>query len=727
MEKIRLFNQKVDLWGGIECSINRVNDTYQDQCELLGHYDRAEEYLQAFADLGISKLRFPVLWEKHKPLPDSRIDWTYTEKCLRLLAERQIDPIIGLVHHGSGPGYADFFDGSFAEGLASYAGQVARRFPGAAFYTPVNEPLTTARFCGLYGLWYPHRADHASFLKILVSECRASVLAMKAVREVNPEAQFVLTEDLGKIHSTALLQYQADFENERRWLSLDLLCGRVTPSHSMWNTIIAAGIPEDHLYFFVDNPCPPDICGFNYYVTSERYLDERLSDYPVHTHGGNGKHRYADVEVVRVAGAGLTGPYALLKEAWDRFRLPLAITEAHLGCTREEQMRWFHGIWEAANRLKAEGVPFRAVTAWALSGNYNWCHLLTRDTGHYETGVFDVRSGQPRPTALAGMIRTLAAGKDYEHPVMECAGWWDRDCRIEYPADYPGEKPRLSCKRPLLILGKTGTLGTAFARIAGTRGIGHRLLGREDLVPCDPRDVERLIKDLNPWAIVNAAGFVRVDDAESETEQCLKSNAELPGILAGACRKHGVKLLTFSSDLVFDGRKEVSYVESDPVSPLNVYGKSKVMAEELVRAANPSALVIRTSAFFGPWDMYNFVVGALQSFKQDLPFRAAGNIWISPTYVPDLVQHSLDLLLDDAAGVWHLANRGAVSWAALAEEIAVRGNFRRSLVEAVPMEELNWVASRPRYSALKSEKGMVLPALEDALDRFFAEQQLVSI
>lgn len=727
MEKTRLSNQKAELWGGIECSINRVQDTYQDQCQLLGHYERAEEYLQAFADLGISRIRFPVLWERHRPEPDTVPDWTYTEQCLRFLTDRGIDPILGLVHHGSGPRYADFFDGSFAEGLAAYAAGVARKFPWAIYYTPVNEPLTTARFCGLYGLWYPHQADHASFLKILVSECRASVLAMQAVRQVNPDARFIMTEDLGKVHSTPFLKYQADFENERRWLSLDLLCGRVTPAHAFWPHLIAAGIPDTELYFFIDNPCPPDVCGFNYYVTSERFLDERLGDYPEHTHGGNGRHRYADVEAVRVASARPSGPYALLREAWERFGLPLAVTEAHLGCTREEQLRWFSGIWEAGNRLRAEGIPFQAVTAWALTGNYNWCHLLTRDTGHYETGVFDIRSGQPRPTALAAMIRSLASGRAFEHPVLGCAGWWDRDCRIEYPRDHPRRQPDPGCRRPLLILGKTGTLGKAFGRIADTRGIGYRLLGREDVNSCDAADVRRLIRELDPWAIVNAAGFVRVDDAEQEKALCLQSNAELPGILAEACAEYGVKLLTFSSDLVFDGRKEKSYVESDPVSPLNVYGESKAMAERRVLAADPSALVIRTSAFFGPWDMYNFVFGALQSFKQDIPFRAAGNIWISPTYVPDLVQNSLDLLLDDASGVWHLANRGTVSWAGLAEEIAVRGKFRRSLVESVPMEQLNWVASRPRYSALKSERGMVLPPLEDALDRFFAEQELISI
>ena len=92
-------------------------------------------------------------------------------------------------------------------------------------YTPVNEPLSTARFSGLYGHWYPHGRDSLTWARILLTECRAVVLAMRAIREVNPTAQLVQTEDLGKAYSTPALAYQAEFENERRWLSFDLLCG----------------------------------------------------------------------------------------------------------------------------------------------------------------------------------------------------------------------------------------------------------------------------------------------------------------------------------------------------------------------------------------------------------------------------------------------------------------------------------------------------------------------
>src|SRR4051794_14465950 len=299
---------QVEIWGGIEGTINRVRDAYHDQSEYSGHYNR-EGDIDMIASLGIKMLRYPVLWEKHQPQKDTVIDWTFVEKNLKRLKELHVEPIAGLVHHGSGPLYVNFFDGSFEEGVANYARLVAEKFPWLEYYTPVNEPLTTARFCGLYGHWYPHKADTLSFYKILLSELKATVMAMKAIREVNPNAKLIQTEDLAKVYSTPLLQYQADFENQRRWISYDLLCGRVNEQHPMWNYLIKkVGLTEEELNYFQENPCIPHVCGFNYYLTSERYLDDDLSKYPEQYHGGNDRHKYADIETVLIPLKEESGP-----------------------------------------------------------------------------------------------------------------------------------------------------------------------------------------------------------------------------------------------------------------------------------------------------------------------------------------------------------------------------------------------------------------------------------
>jgi dTDP-4-dehydrorhamnose reductase len=717
------------VWGGVECTVNRVGDRYHDQVQRSGHGDRPGD-LERFADLGIRTIRYPVLWERTAPEGLSSANWAWADQRLSRLHALGMAPIVGLVHHGSGPRHTHLLDPSFPLLLAEYAGAVAQRYPWVTHYTPVNEPLTTSRFSALYAHWYPHERDPHSFVKALLHQCRGVVLAMDRIREINSEAKLIQTDDLGKVFSTRLLAYQAKFENERRWLSFDLLCGWVRPGHALWDYLKReAGVTDEELRFFADHPCPPDVMGINYYLTSERLLDERLALYPPSTHGGNGRHSYADVEAVRLRPEGLAGPYVLLTEAWERYRLPLAITEVHNGCTREEQMRWFLEVWDAAAQLKADGVDLRAVTMWALLGAFDWNSLVTRDEGHYEPGAFDLRSPEPRSTALASMVRELALGGRASHPVLDMPGWWRRSKRLVYAHSLESGTLRPSLPpptaRPLLIAGATGTLGKAFSARCELRGLAYRLLARSELDIADPNSIEAALALHGGWAVVNAAGYVRVDDAELEPARCLRENTRGAAVLAQVCRDRGVGLMTFSSDLVFDGRRSEPYTESEPTAPLNVYGRSKVESEQRVLAENPDALVVRTSAFFGPWDQHNFVTIALRSIAAGHQFPAADDTTVSPTYLPDLVDACLDLLIDGEKGIWHLANRGAITWADLARRAAHLAGLNSSLVEARPMESFGLAAPRPRYSVLSSERGSLLPPLEHALFRYIEETEFV--
>jgi dTDP-4-dehydrorhamnose reductase len=720
----------LELWGGVECTVNRVGDTYHDQLERSGHARRLGD-LTLFADLGIRAMRYPVLWERTAPEGLAAADWSWADERLARLRELGIRPIVGLLHHGSGPPYTNLIDPAFAEKLAEFARATAVRYPWVEAYTPVNEPLTTARFSGLYGHWYPHGRDALTFARALFNQCRATVLAMRAIREINPQARLIQTEDLGKTYSTHALAYQAEFENERRWLTFDLLCGRVDEKHPMWRYLRWAGLAEDELRWFSANPCPPDIIGINHYLTSERFLDERLERYPVCTHGGNDRQSYADVEAVRVLAEGLAGARLLLREAWERYRRPLAVTEVHLGCTREEQLRWLIEVWAAAHELRATGADIRAVTAWALVGSYDWTSLLTCARGHYESGVFDARTPHPRPTALAHTLRLLAAGREPDHPVLDAPGWWRRLDRLLYlPEQHrrnalpvTGEQwtKKGGRSRILLITGAMGTLGRAFARICHARAIPYRVLTRAEMDIADAASVAAALRRYEPWAMVNAAGFVRVDEAEREVDACLRENARGPATLAAACAERGVALLTFSSDLVFDGNAQRPYLESDTPQPLNVYGRSKMEAETHVLAVLPAALVVRTSAFFGPWDEYNFVTSALRKLAAGERFAAATDMVVSPTYVPDLVHTSLDLLIDGERGLWHLVNQGALTWAELARLVARCAGLEPNLIDDYPTHALKLTAPRPSYSALASERGTLLPPLEDALARYLRE------
>lgn len=717
-------NTTLPVWGGMECTINRVGNTYLDQLSVAGHYSR-ETDLDMIASLGIKTLRFPVLWEFHQPSKDNEIDWTWTESQLNRLQSHGVTPIAGLVHHGSGPLYTSMNSGSFPAGMKKYASQVARKFPWIEYYTPVNEPLTTARFSGLYGHWYPHHANDTSFCMMLLNELKAVVLSMKEVRKINPAAKLVQTEDLAKTYSTPLLASQAQFENERRWLTYDFLCGKVDADHPMWEYFIRWGITEKTLGFFLDNPCPPDILGLNYYVTSERFLDDDIEKYPEHMHGGNDFQRYVDTEAVRVDHNQPSGLKCLLKEVHERYGLPMAVTEVHLNCTREEQLRWFKEAWDSCSSLKEEGMDIKAITAWSLFGAYGWNKLLaTRHGAEYEPGVFDLRSPYPRPTALATLVQSLNKQGHYQHPVLSEKGWWRRDERLIF--DRPKNlqlrhRQKKAFAPPVLVCGSTGTLGRAFARACDSRAIPYKLLSRQDLDLCSARSVGQAIDRFQPWAIINAAGYVNIDEAENHPEQCFNVNTTGPAVLAKKCSEKGIRLLNFSSDQVFDGKKTSPYLETDHTAPLNVYGRSKAEMEQLVSAADPSSLIIRTSAFFSPSDNYNFIAVLINALREGRPFHAMSDIQVSPTYVPDLVNISLDLMIDGAKGIWHLANRGGMTWSDLALEAAQRSGLDKDLVICCKRDSLNLRAVRPMYGVMDSSNASLMPTLEHALDRYFFE------
>lgn len=711
----------LELWGGAECTVNRTADEFNDQLVLTGLHDRLED-LAALGELGVKAFRFPVLWERVSPDPQLAPAWDWSDRGLDLLRGLRIRPIVGLVHHGSGPRHTSLLEDSFVEGLAAHASAVAQRYSWVEDWTPVNEPVTTARFSALYGHWYPHARDEHSFWTALIRQVEATAAAMKAVRSVNPAARLIQTDDLGRTYATSVLADQAAFDNVRRWMGWDLLCGRVDPHHEFWERLCALGF-ETSLRKLLDDPCPPDVIGINHYLTSDRFLDHRLQRYPPHTRGSNDWQAYADVEAVRVLQPPTGGLRGALEEAWDRYRIPLAVTEVHNGCSREEQLRWFLEAWTAATALRERGVDVRAITAWALYGSSGWNTLLTAP-GIYEAGAFDTRGGYSRPTAMGRLLQAVCSLGDVPN-AADGPGWWRRDGRLHHPivnrpaplCDHGMSIPQPETRRPILILGATGTLGQALARACQHRELAFRTTCRGDLDLHDPASIAAALEQYAPWAVINAAGWVRVDDAEEEAEACIRTNADGALALARECAARGIATVNFSSDLVFGG-EQPAYTEYDAPGPLCVYGESKRRMESVIAGLPGDHLVIRTAAFFSPHDSHNFAVAVLDTLRRGERFAAAADFIVSPTYVPDLAEATLDLLIDGETGLWHLSNEAAVSWAQFAAEVARVCGLDESLIDFVPGDTLGWRAARPAASALTSTRGKTMPPLASALERF---------
>jgi dTDP-4-dehydrorhamnose reductase len=715
--------EELELWGGHECTLNRVGSEYFDQTVLTGHQDRPED-LDRFAALGLEALRYPVLWER-AAAGGGPLEWGWTDARLARISELRLRPICGLLHHGSGPPATNLLDPAFPTAFAAYARAAAQRYPWVRDWTPINEPLTTARFSALYGHWFPHAADEKSFWTALINQIDATRLAMREIRAVRSDARLIQTEDLGRTYATPAMAHQASFDNARRWMTWDLLEGRVTREHRLWSRLERFGL-TDRLQALGADPTPPDVLGVNHYLTSDRFLDHRIAAYPAERIGGNDFMAFADVEAVRCVVPGPGGLEGVLDEAWERYGRPLAVTESHNGCTREEQMRWVAEAWRAAQTLRARGVNVGAVTAWALLGSIDWDGLLTRRTGAYEVGAFDIRQDPPRTTALAGQLPALREGAA-PHPASQGPGWWRRDIRLQFKPVYRSvETPtppvawraEATSARPLLITGATGTLGKALARACQWRGIAYHLTARRDLPLDDEAAIDRVLRAVQPWAVINAAGWVRVDEAEAAADACMAVNALGALSLARACRDLDLPFVGFSSDLVFDGRSDQPYVESDRTAPLNVYGVSKAQAERTILELGGKPLMVRTAAFFSAFDPHNFAAHVVRTLAAGKVLDAAEDLIVSPTHVPDLVDAVLDLLIDGETGLRHLANGGAVSWAEFGRRISAALGLDRTLIRGVPAASFGWAAERPAQVSLGTERGFILPPLETAIERF---------
>ncbi|MDR5857677.1 family 1 glycosylhydrolase [Caballeronia sp. LZ062] len=714
------------LWGGLECTVNRVRDTFFSQLDRNGHATR-EDDLQRFASLGIRALRYPVLWERTAPSRIEDADWSWLDARLPMLRALGVEPIAGLLHHGSGPLPGGLLDPNFADRLAQFARAVAERYPWLSYYTPVNEPNTTARFSGLYGVWHPHGTDDRTYLEALINQCKATVYAMREVRSVNPDAKLVQTDDLGKTQGTPAMTELVSFYNERRWLSWDLLCGKVVPGHALWQYIMDAGVAAEDVLWFVDNPCPPDIIGINYYITSERWLDDRIHQYPQAYRCEWYGHRLADIEAARALAHPPPGIRALIDEAWQRYGLPLAVTEAHIDATRQDQLRWLHEIWTAASEARAQGADVRAVTVWALLGSYDWNCLVTEERGYYESGAFDVRGHEPRETAVAALMRDLAAGRPHDHPVLHGTGWWRRPGRflcepvvldalggassgLGALAATARSRDETHAPAPILVVGD-GALAQLFATLCAQRDLRYVTVSADELLVSDAIDT------FEPWAVINAMDPVDADAAERSPRDALQGIAKMAAALAEACAARGIEYLGFSSDCVFDGRAARPYVETDGVGPLNRLGRCMTGMERDVLRCFPEALVIRTGPVFGLWQGVDFLDRALRALADDRTFVAAKDVTVSPTYAPDLVHACLDLLIDRESGIVHLSNRGAVTCFEFAVQAADIAGLDSSLVEACQVEAMRSSAPQPLYRALASRRAAVLPALDDALRR----------
>lgn len=274
----------------------------------------------------------------------------------------------------------------------------------------------------------------------------------------------------------------------------------------------------------------------------------------------------------------------------------------------------------------------------------------------------------------------------------------------------------------ILVIGAKGMLGQDLMRVlpGEVRGVDI-----DEIDITSPESVRRVLLTLKPRVVVNCAAYTDVDGCEGNQELAMRVNGEAVGHLAAVTKELGALLVQVSTDYVFDGSKGSPYVEGDPVNPLSVYGRSKLLGEENARK-NPDHIIVRTQWLYGLGGK-NFVETMLRLARERSELAVVDDQVGSPTWTVDLSLAISELLDNNCRGTYHAANRGTCSWFDFAEAIFAETGTAMT-VRPQTTGELGRPAPRPLFSVLDCGKlthdtGLELEEWREALRTYLEKRQ----
>ncbi len=287
----------------------------------------------------------------------------------------------------------------------------------------------------------------------------------------------------------------------------------------------------------------------------------------------------------------------------------------------------------------------------------------------------------------------------------------------------------------ILITGATGLIGRELSSIAVN--LGHDVYSAQhkarpefgkptDLDINDTCSVESCFKRVSPDAIIHLAALTNVDQCEAERELALQANAKAVETIAKEANKYDSHLVHVSTDYVFDGEKGM-YSESDKPNPVNWYGESKLKGEEAVERHASSWCIARTST---PYALHpnkkSFPVLVVEKLSSGLEMQVLDDQYTSPTYVSNLAKMLIEIAERKYQGIIHVSGSSRVSRLDLAKLLANKLDLNRSLLKPIKMQDIKWVAKRPRDSSLNVTKAISVlttkpESIEQGLESFCKE------
>ena len=280
--------------------------------------------------------------------------------------------------------------------------------------------------------------------------------------------------------------------------------------------------------------------------------------------------------------------------------------------------------------------------------------------------------------------------------------------------------------RRILVIGAKGMLGRDLVETLHTSFPEDEITGWDvgEIDIQEERSTITRIRDLNPGWIINVAAFTDVDGCELNEKEAFAINAEGVRHVALGAVTCGAKVVTLSTDYIFDGKKGSPYLEEDSPHPLNVYGRSKWKGEQYVQELVKDALIIRTQWLYGKYGK-NFVASIMRQAREKAVLSVVNDQVGSPTYTVDL-SRVISLLIDlEARGIFHVANSDSCTWYHYARTILELSGIEDVKVVPISSKELAYPAVRPTYSVLDTQKlqrevGLILRPWAEALKDYLS-------
>ena len=368
---------------GLECSYPTTEQGRwrRDQMAGTGHYRLWQEDFELARELGITHVRYgPPLHLIFNGR--GTFDWSWCDEPMRELQDLGPEPIVDLCHFGVPSWLENFQNPEIVSALAEYARAFAERYSWVRFYTPVNEMYVCARMSALQGLWNEQLKDEGAFVRAAVNLAKASVEMTDAILAWRPDAVFINSES-SEFHQPCCpdenVRRIAEFENERRFLPLDLIYAHdVSPM--MREHLRRHGFDDGQYARFMKREVPRrSVLGLDYYEWNERLIDS------------DGKPQ---------ALGELFGWYVIANQYWERYRRTMMHTETNRADAADAP-RWLWRQWHNVQLLRNAGVPIIGFTWYSLTDQIDWDRAIEEPLGVVDpVGLVDLNR-DPRPVGLS--------------------------------------------------------------------------------------------------------------------------------------------------------------------------------------------------------------------------------------------------------------------------------------------------------------------------------------